>query len=242
MKITKAQYVMGIVCVLLGFMVTLQLRSVSFNRSIKNAQTLRNDELEKELNSQRTLNEDLAKQVEQLTGDIDNYRREAAERSTYASAINEQLNRAEILAGLAEVSGPGVLVKLNDSSARGPGNSADFIIHDDDLRKVVNELFAAGAEAISLNNERIIATTAIRCVGPVVFVNSNKHSVPFTIKAIGNPETLEAALNLRDGVVDILRNLWKIEIEISKEKSITVPRYGGAVNFNYAQPVRGGVN
>jgi len=74
----------------------------------------------------------------------------------------------------------------------------------DDLLKLVNELNAAGAEAIAINDERIIATTEIRNAGNYIVINTNRYSAPFEIKAIGNPDTLEAALKLLGGVADDL--------------------------------------
>ncbi|MGE4284243.1 MAG: DUF881 domain-containing protein, partial [Clostridia bacterium] len=193
----------------------------------------------------RTNNEKLYTELLRYEKDLNALRQAASESSGYSKELLEQLKRAEILAGLTDVEGKGVIVTLNDSKISNEGvNSIDpnyFIIHDEDLLMVINELADAGAEALSLNDDRLIATSEIRCAGATVSVNNNRHSTPFVIKAIGDPDTLEAALNLRNGVRDILGQ-WGIEFTVKKSNKILVPRYNGVINFKYAQPVEKGGN
>jgi len=145
----------------------------------------------------------------------------------------------KMIAGTVAVHGPGIIVVLKDSPLRTPSETQevvnDHIVHDDDIRGVVNDLFVAGAEAISVNGQRLMATSSIRCVGPVVLVNSTQVAPPFIIKAIGKPETLEGALKLPMGVADALFLLDMIEV--TKEPDIVVPAYTGSTRFNFAQPV-----
>lgn len=101
---------------------------------------------------------------------------------------------------------------------------------------LVNELNAAGAEAIAINDERIISTTEIRDAGDYIVINTNRHSAPFEIKALGNPDTLEASLMLLGGVADTLGE--DLEIKIRKENSIKIPKYNGVLQFEYAVPVQ----
>jgi len=232
MKSIKAQVAIGIVCIILGFTITLQLKSVKQNYG--GSEVLqRSDSLLKELNNQKDINADLLEQIMQMREEIESYRDETSESSDHAKVLSEQLQKAELLAGMTAVEGPGVKVTMNDSKEASDKNPENYIIHDDDIRKIINELYAAGAEAISINDDRLISTSAIRCIGPVVIVNNNRYSPPFVIKAIGNPETLIAALNQREGVVDILRSLWKIEIDVKKEDIIKIPRFNGVLNFKY---------
>jgi len=154
-------------------------------------------------------------------------------------ALQEELIKARILAGLVEVKGPGVTVEMNDAQ-KPVGSSQDpnlFIIHDDDILAVVNELFAAGAEAMCINGQRVVATTEVRCVGPVIMVNGNRVAPPILIQAIGDSSVLEAALKMRGGVVDNL-GLWGIEVKIKVEEEVVLPAYSGSVSFKFAQPVK----
>ena len=90
-------------------------------------------------------------------------------------------------------------------------NTNLYIIHDEDILKVINELRAAGAEAISLNDQRLISTSEIRCAGPTISVNNTRVAAPFVIKAIGNAKSMEDAIKMRGGVAETL-SVWGIQV------------------------------
>lgn len=155
----------------------------------------------------------------------------------------EKRLKVAMLAGLVPVQGKGIVITLNDSKLpKNQQNQIDenyFIIHDSDILMVINELRASGAEAISVNNHRVISTSEIRCAGPVLSINNSKTSAPFVIKAIGDPDMMESALRMRNGVVDSLE-LYGIEVNIKKEDNIFIPKYDGTINFKYAIPSKEG--
>ncbi|HWQ51560.1 MAG TPA: DUF881 domain-containing protein, partial [Terriglobales bacterium] len=113
-----------------------------------------------------------------------------------------------------------------------------YIIHDTDILSVVNELRDAGAEAIAINGERLIATSEIRCAGSIVSVNNNRYAAPYVITAIGDPDALESALKMRGGVVDQLAP-WGIGVGIEKGELIKINGYTGGITFKYATPSEG---
>ena len=118
----------------------------------------------------------------------------------------------------------------------------NLLSYDDDLLKVINELKAAGAEALSVNEQRLIATSEIRCAGPTVSVNNHRSSPPYVIKAIGDPKTLDAALKMRGGVVETLK-FWGIQVAINVvEDKLEIPAYSGTFRYEYAKPIKGGKN
>ncbi|MCG8500605.1 MAG: DUF881 domain-containing protein [Firmicutes bacterium] len=243
MRNFKAQIAIAFVCVILGVMISIQLKSVKRNDAVQSKQFQRADELQLELSKEKEKNENLYKQLLQYEKDLNSYEKQFSEKNVIAGALKQRLDQAEILSGLTAVEGKGVVAVLNDSKLKNEGSMAVdenyFVIHDEDILMVLNELADAGAEALSLNDERLIATSEIRCAGATVSVNNNRYSTPFTIKAIGNPDTLEAALNLRGGVVDILKQ-WGIEVSVKKSNKIFIPRYDGYINFEYAVPVKKG--
>lgn len=154
-------------------------------------------------------------------------------------ALNEELAKANMAAGLVAVKGKGIIVTLNDSP-RGlqPGEDPNlYLIHDEDLLKVVNELWAAGAEAISVNGHRLVTNSEIRCAGTTILVNVNKIAPPFVINAIGDPEILETSLRIKGGWLSYLEN-FGIQSQIQPSDSIEVPAYKGSMKFQYAQPVK----
>lgn len=233
MKNKTSQIAIGIVCIVLGFMVTLQVKSVYHNT--KRTEELKTSDTRlEEANSLKITNDELTARIEELQEEVDFYR-ENIGTDGEGKILMEQIKKAEMLAGLTDLYGEGVTVVMNDSKAKDENvASENYLIHDDDVRKIINELFAAGAEAVSVNGERIVVTSAIRCVGPVIVINNNRYSPPYEIKAVGDRKTLSAALNQRDGVVDVLKNLWKIEIEITEQEKLEIPRYNGVTSFKYA--------
>lgn len=235
----KMQIAISLVCVVLGLMVSLQFRSVKNGGGVVTVQ--RAEELTTQLKQLKNENDDLKSETAQLQGKLDKYETSASQTNTIISSLREQLNKVNIMSGLTKVHGPGIIVTLNDSKkdVQPDEDPSLFLIHDDDLLKVLNELRAAGAEAISLNEQRIVSTTEIRCVGPTVNVNSVRFAPPYVVKAIGDPNTLEAALMLKGGIVDTLK-YWGIEVSIKKSDKIDLPAYSGNLNFKYATPAKEG--
>jgi len=157
-------------------------------------------------------------------------------------SLKTQVNQARILAGTVAVAGPGVEVSLNDSNqAVRPGENPNlYVLHDEDVLKVINELKAAGAEALSINGQRMLATSEIRCIGPTILTNQNHRlTPPFVIDAVGNPDTMVNALQMRGGVVEQL-SFWGIQIDIKKLAEVKIPAYAGSISFDYARPAAAG--
>jgi uncharacterized protein YlxW (UPF0749 family) len=157
-----------------------------------------------------------------------------------AKALNDELQKAKLLAGIIEVTGPGILLTLQDSKTGPPSNrqfeQENYIIHDVTLQRGLNELNSAGAEAISINGQRFISRTPIRCVGPTAIVNGVPLASPYEIRVIGDPKTLESALNLRGGYADWIRSYDPSMIKIERKNSLIIQAYSGSTDFRYAKP------
>lgn len=154
--------------------------------------------------------------------------------------MKEENRLLALRASLVDVEGPGVILTITDSKTpvKDGENPKLYLIHDEDMLRIVNELRAAGAEAISINDQRLIGTSEIRCSGPTVTVNGKIFAPPFIIKAIGDTKTLHSALTMRGGVVESLK-YWGIEVKIQDEENVTVPAYDGTIKQNYIK-VKGG--
>ncbi|WP_126940231.1 MULTISPECIES: DUF881 domain-containing protein [unclassified Veillonella] len=154
--------------------------------------------------------------------------------------IKEENRVLSLRASLVDVEGPGVVLTITDSKTpvKDGENPNLYLIHDEDMLRIVNELRAAGAEAISINDQRLIGTSEIRCSGPTITVNGKIFAPPFIIKAIGDTKTLHSSLTMRGGVVESLK-YWGIEVKIQDEAHITVPAYDGTMKQNYIK-VKGG--
>lgn len=227
-----AQIAIVLVFVALGLMMSVQFR---VTRSL--AETLpaqRADELTRRLQAVEKERDQLRAQVAQLRDSL----AQGPQSEAALRALEDELWQARMLAGLVEVRGQGVVVTLDDSKLpRRPNEDSNrFILHDEDLLKVVNELKDAGAEAIAVNGQRLISTSEIRCAGSVISINNARTAPPVRVVAIGDPDTLERALRLRGGVVDQL-TFFGIEIQIDRELDVTVPAYTGGIAFKHAKPV-----
>jgi uncharacterized protein YlxW (UPF0749 family) len=184
--------------------------------------------------------EDGKRTIKQLRQQIDQVEQPLSSANVRLTLISQDLQQAKFLAGLTAVTGPGVVVTLNDSKKRfpdAPDVQMNFMIHDTDINTVVNELKAGGAEAVSVNDERVVATTPIRCAGPTVFVNNTPQAPPYLIQAIGPPSTLETALKTPGGVYDQISNLDPAMIAVRTADKLMLPAYTGPTQPLYAKAV-----
>lgn len=230
----KGEFAVVAVCVIVGYLLAAQLRSVELTGAADAANASRLETLQELYNEQTKQNDALEDQLRQLQSELANYREQAAAGSAGSQALRQELEELEIAAGRTDVEGPGVTVVLEDSgSINVTGDEADYLIHDNDLLSVVNELRSAGAEAISLNGERLLAGSEIRCTGAVVTVNGRRYAAPYVIFAIGDPDTLYSALTMRNGVVDVLGQ-WGISVKVTASDLLLIPKYSGTIEHHYA--------
>lgn len=189
------------------------------------------------LKEQRNTNENLNLTIKELRIKAEGYEEELAKRGKQAQTINTELQDLKFLAGLTPVKGPGLIITLDDNRNKplGEPDSDLYIVHDYDLRNLVNELMAGGAEAIAINDQRITSRTAIRCVGPSTMINGQPTAAPFIVTVIGSPKDLEGVMNIPNGVGDILRMGVKVRIE--RGQNLEAPAYSGPTNFRYAKPI-----
>jgi uncharacterized protein YlxW (UPF0749 family) len=172
----------------------------------------------------------LRRDVEALTGGIG---------KTDAGVAQQQGEAAdrEAAAGLTALRGPAVTVRMNDAPRRPDGtrpanaSADDLVVHQQDVQAVVNALWAGGAEAMMIMGVRIIATSAVRCVGNTLLLDGRVHSPPFVITAIGDPGRLQRSLDESAGV-RLFRNAaadFGLGYEVRVEGDVTVPAYKGSL-------------
>ena len=212
-----------LVCIILGFMITMQLKSHNQHQTVA---AQRAEELTVRLKEMQADRDKLAKE-------LDEYR-----AGRISGAAQKEMDELKARAGETELEGKGIIFTLDDSkqAAKAGENKNLYIIHDEDLLRVVNELRSAGAEAISLNGQRLIGSSEIRCVGPTVLVNERRLAAPFVISAIGNPQTLESSLKLRGGVIENFK-FWGIKADVVQSDKVRVPAFKGNRTFEFAKMV-----
>lgn len=235
MKIKNYHLVLLLVALIVGFMFTFQLRitrNIEQNPSLAQAKTLVN-----QTNESRSQRDALKQKVSELRAELDK-----SATGAEVGALREELNRARMQAGMIELTGAGVEVTLSDSKILAkPGENPNlYVLHDEDVLKVINELKAAGAQALSINGQRLMAGSEIRCIGPTILTNkSYRLTPPFIISAVGDQNNMINSLQMRGGIVEQLQ-FWGIQISIKKVAQLTIPAFTGDIQFSYAKPVAGG--
>jgi len=220
----------------LGFLVVAQIRAGRAFRTQVQVPTRNVYALATLLREEREARAGLETQVTDLRKKLEAYERTASEGRSLAEAMGRELETLRIALGLKAMRGPGVVVRVADPKTQ-PKGSNPVVVSYQDIVAVVNELWAAGAEAIAVNGQRLSATTGLSQVSGTVVVNLQRLTGPFDIVAIGDPATLEGALNIRGGLLDGLRALG-LTITTTRRDSLTVPAYKGSITFEHAVPVQ----
>ncbi len=148
------------------------------------------------------------------------------------SALAEENRQLQQFAGLTPVTGPGLVISVSAlSTPKHPTNT----VMDRDLLLLVNELRAGGAEAIAVNDQRLVASSEIRQAGPYILVNLTRVAPPYVVKAIGDADMLEKTLLMRSGIVDVLAS-YNVIANPVKQAQVQVPAWDGAIRHRYAVP------
>ena len=146
-------------------------------------------------------------------------------------------------AGLTAVHGPGLMVVLDDAHGESTDPSVDLnqlVVHQSDLQSVVNALWGGGAEAMSIAGQRIIATSAVRCVGNTLLLNGRVFSPPFRVEAIGPSDQMQDSLDHAPGVTLFKQaaGYYGLGYTVESQDAITLAAYDGPIGQTYARVVR----
>ncbi len=224
-KITLAISI-GCAALILTMVMFTQFKTVD-KTDITAIETMRETELRTELANWKTKYEEVETKMEEQANRINEYKQELNEDENSSKILEQEVKEAETLLGYTDVKGEGIIVTLTDTDI--------YSIEDYELMKLVNELNLAGAEAISINDERIVASSEIAFVNnSIVLVNTRKVSGPYVVKAIGDKKYLESSLTIKNGYIDQIKAQERgIAYEISD--NITIPAYNGVLNLKYAE-------
>jgi len=231
---------LGIMCFVLAAGIAIQIRTITDTNSTAK-QTLAENSLRDEVLRWKEKYDNLYRELEVAEKDLEKIRQEATQEDTTAKNQEEEIKQNNMLLGLTDVTGPGLVITVKDkqgvtSEMLDPtDNIVFYLVHDTDLRMIVNELKNAGAEAISINNQRIVLTSSITCEGNIVRVNGEKIGSPFTIKAIGSPERLYGAITRPEGVIDVFNR--KVDTKVEKVNEVEISKYNGVITPKYLTPV-----
>lgn len=185
--------------------------------------------------------EALKERIGHLRQEMADYQRDTAATTELLEEISAELNYHRAIAGLVDAQGPGVEVTLDDSPRQTIPADQDpsaYIVHEYDLRDVVNLLWLAGAEGIAVNEERVVGVTSIYCVGSTVMVNDTRLSPPYVVRAIGDPNRLEGFLRNPSYLAEVKEKAHRsgLIFQFHRSPSIGLPAYQGSFALRYAQP------
>lgn len=235
--ISKRTFYITIASLIIGLVISMQWQSKDNSTPItrESSREQVSSSMQRLEDEQNTLKERIAT----LRKDIASFQADLSSRKATMSGISEELERQKMAAGFVALKGPGLLVTLNDSSELSIPAGEDpekYLIHEYDLRDIVNTLWGAGTEAVSINQERIMGTTAIYCVGSTIMVNDTRMSPPYEVRAIGDPTKLLAAVQNPDQLSQLRSRAqsYKLEFDVKEAGEVVVPAYSGSFSLRYS--------
>lgn len=232
MRNRNAQITIAVICMVLGIMLAIQFKTQeNINDTLMPGRV---EELSQQLYEVTKQRDSLSEEAQSLRDKLQNIRQD----DQAMADMQDEVIKANMAAGTVAVSGPGVVLTLNDSThSLQTGENPNYgIVHDYDLLTLVNEMRASGAEAIAINEERLTAVSEIRCAGTLILVNWARIGPPYVIKAVGDPEMLTSGLNIRGGHLETLKILG-VQTNLQKMDNMELPAYNGAMKFTHAVPV-----
>lgn len=179
----------------------------------------------------------LHREIDDLTTKLRRYESSGQRNKSVVDTLKYELDESRLIYGTTTVNGPGIKLTINDRHSKQVDNIDLMfnITHNTDLLYIVNDLKNAGAEAISINDKRIIGNTSITCEGPIIMINGEYIVPPFEILAIGDPDALEFALNLPESHYKDLE-LRKLHLLIEKKKKMSINPVDNINKIKYIQP------
>jgi uncharacterized protein YlxW (UPF0749 family) len=188
-----------------------------------------------EADALRARRNELSQEVERLSADL---------RDTRVAKEQERTGALEVPAGLTPMSGPGLTVELDDAPAE-KISAADvdpnyLVVHQQDIQAVVNAMWAGGAEGITIQGQRVISTTGIKCVGNTVVLHGIPYSPPYVVTAVGDPASMLTAINESPYIgiyLDYVEDpRYQLGWNVLPHSQVRLPGYEGSLDLDYARP------
>lgn len=235
----KSNLAMIVVCIILGFVLTIHFKTINEALGDSKNPAIRSKELAVELDNFKHEKETLEKALATLDTKVKQYENEASKESVYVNELSKELLKYRILAGYEALKGPGVKIIIDDPERDVYyGDDTGYIISNYDyLLQLISALNITGAEGISINGQRYTSYTEIISIGGNhLNINGISISTPIVIETIGNQENLYNSLQMKGGV------LWNLElaeckVDIIKDDNIEIPKYNKIRELEFATPV-----
>ena len=229
----------GLLAVIVGVVLAVQISSTAGSDQGGLVPYSKLKDYEVALSETREEKEDALEELTILQERLAAIEREMAAEDAVIEGLLSDTEKYRLLTGAVDVRGPGITITIKDPVITDEYQDDISVItyHYEELLSLVNKLKEAGAEAISINDHRIVQTTEISLAGQNININGSAKAPPYHIKAIGNPTTMENALTIRGGIIETLKKTYNLTVELQSEENIVIPRYSGVINFRYAKPI-----
>lgn len=212
----------GIMCFVLVYTMFIQFRTIG-ETDITSIENMREEELRTELASWKKKYEETAEKLQETQTKVDEYKEIEANNKEASELLDSELSQTNLNLGKTDVQGDGVIITLKDGTSE---------VKAIDVLKLINELKFAGAEAISVNDERIINMSEVADVSSYILINQQRLTSPFVIKAIGNQKYLESGLTAKGGYVDETTENGK-SVVVEGQKNIKIAKYNREMSLKY---------
>lgn len=219
----------------MGLLIAMQIKTLESGVKYLSIKDMYTQSIE--LDSQRSELVLLNSKINDLKGQISAYQlAKEDEEIDYEQFLTKEIDNTKAVAGLTQLEGPGVVIIVTDGTRDliEDENPNNVLVHDIDIRAMVDDLRNAGAEAIAINGQRVIFNKSnIQCTGPTIKINDQVFAPPYIIEAIGDRKFLESAINAPGSFSESLRS-WGVFVEVNTSISVAIPAYEGFVSYDYA--------
>lgn len=224
-KIKSWQVGIGVVAMVLSIIVVFQLRTE--DQIGRNLPTRRVNELSQIFKSQTMQIKKYEREIQDLRKQLNDYDKD------------REIVRLKVAAGMLPLTGKGLRIVLGDSTKKlkDYDDPVFYIVHYDQLELTINELWAAGAEAIAVNGYRLGNTSGFSCAGTTILIDTKRLAPPYIIETIGDPKNLQQALLMPGGFIENQILSFNLQFEIQPVDELRIPAYKGGISFEYAKPV-----
>ncbi len=214
----------GLISTLLGILISMSIREKAEIMSPMSIEKIENynrelNVVENQINVDKEIISHIKSSIEEKSS--------PAYQDELKRSLQNELKELKILSGEYDIKGEGIVIMIDDSKDEDYKNTNLGIIHDIDIMIILNELKAAGVDAISINDVRVMGDSEIKCMGPTVKVDGHSKATPFIIKAVGDMEMIYNIMSDKNSYINLLETTYYMDVKVEKNKNIIIPKRDG---------------
>lgn len=216
--------IFGLISTVLGILISMSIREKAEIMSPMSIEKIENynrelNVVENQINVDKEIISHIKSSIEEKSSPV--YQDELKR------SLQNELKELKILSGEYDIKGEGIVIMIDDSQNENYKNTNLGIIHDIDIMIILNELKAAGVDAISINDVRVMGDSEIKCMGPTVKVDGHSKATPFIIKAVGDMEMIYNIMSDKNSYINLLETTYYMDVKVEKNKNIIIPKRDG---------------